>query len=301
MSWIWFALSATFLIGFGSIIEKLLISRYLPGAKTFLGWLGLTMIPHAAVMVFLFPVPDGVPASRALMMLAAGACWGMSGNLMYRALQNNEASRVWPVLNVAPVYVAIMAVFFLGEHLSGWQWAAILVAVSGTVLISIQPDTAGGAFKIERKGLAMLLTASILNAVGSVIAKYGLEEVPPLTGFWIMRFGMLLSMSINFTPAVLRNMAASVRSVKAMGLIGLAELILFPAAVLMMVFATDLGPVSLVSTVNATVPVWVFLLSTLFSTGRLNLLNERIDKKSLALKGVAISLMLLGVIGVTLL
>jgi len=92
-----------------------------------------------------------------------------------------------------------------------------------------------------------------------------------------------------------------VRSPKAMLLIGFTEMLIFPAAVLMMVFATDLGPVSLVSTINATVPAWVLLFSTLFSIGRWNLLNEPLDRRTLTLKGIAVVLMLLGVLGVTLL
>lgn len=302
MYWSTLALSASFIIGLGSVIEKLLVSRYLPGGPaTFLGWLGITMIPHAVVLAFFFPIPQGVPMTTTLAMLGAGASWGMAGNLMYRALQKTETSRVWPVLNLAPIYVALMAVFFLGETLTGWQWSSILVAVLGTVLISVQPGRAGEFFKIDRSVFGMLIIASLLLAVGQVIAKYGLEEMPPLSGFWLMRFGMFASMSLNLSPGTIRNMLVSTRSPKAMLLIGLTEMLIFPAAVLMMVFATDLGPVSLVSTINATVPAWVLLFSTLLSIGRWNLLNESLDRRTLTLKGIAVTLMLVGVLGVTLL
>ncbi|MDA1189500.1 MAG: EamA family transporter, partial [Chloroflexi bacterium] len=276
MSWIAFALAATFLIGVGSILEKLLISRYLPGSKTFLGWLALSMIPHCIIFAFVFPVPDGTPFIRIIAMVGTGACWGMSGNLMYRALQRSEASRVWPVLNVSPIYVAIMAVFLLGEILTGLQWGAIILAVFGTILISISFGSGENSkrFQIDKPVLGMLIIASLLMAVGQVIAKYGLEEVPPLSGFWLMRIGMFASMSLNFSPTVFRNMVTSLKSPKAMWLVGVAELLIFPAAILMLTFATDLGPVSLVSTLNATVPIWVFVLSTIFSIGRWNLLNE---------------------------
>ena len=163
MYWSTLALSAAFIIGLGSVIEKLLVSRYLPGGSaTFLGWLGLTMIPHAVVLAFFFPIPQSVPMITTLAMLGAGASWGMAGNLMYRALQKTETSRVWPVLNLAPIYVALMAVFFLGETLTGWQWSSILVAVLGTVLISVQPGRAGELFKIDRSVFGMLIIASLL-------------------------------------------------------------------------------------------------------------------------------------------
>lgn len=299
MSWSALALIATVLIGGGSVIEKLLISRYLRSSSTFLGWLAITMLPHAAVMVFLYPVPEGTEWRRVVLLLVAGSCMGMAGNLMYRALSKTDASRVWPVLNISPVFIAVFAVLLLDEHLGGWQWASVLVAVGGTILVSLQPG-AGGGVRLDRT-FAILLVASMFVAAGQLLSKYGLNEVPVLTAFWLMRFGMFISLSINLRPQAIRGILASTRQPLALGLVLFAELLLFPFSVFLMIRALSIGPVALVSTLLATVPVWVFILSTALSTRRWNLLNEPLDKKTLALKGMGTALIVAGIVGVSLL
>jgi transporter family protein len=299
MSWSALALIATVLIGGGSIIEKLLISRYLRSSSVFLGWLAITMIPHAAVMVFLYPVPDGTQWPRVLVLLLAGSCMGTSGNLMYRALSRTDASRVWPVLNISPVFIAVFAVLLLGEHLGAWQWLSVLVAVGGTIMVSLQRGTGGGV-RLDRT-FAILLVASMFMAAGQLLSKYGLEEIPVLTAFWLMRFGMFVALCINLRPQTIRGMIASTRQPVALGLILVAELLVFPFSVFLMVRALSIGPVALVSTVMATVPVWVFFFSTAMSTRRWNLLNEPLDKQTLALKGAGIALIVAGIAGVSLL
>ncbi|MBM3947697.1 MAG: DMT family transporter [SAR202 cluster bacterium] len=299
MSWSALALIATVLIGGGSIIEKLLISRYLRSHQVFLGWLAVTMLPHASVMVFLYPVPAGTEWHRVVLLLLAGACMGSSGNLMYRALSKTDASRVWPVLNVSPVFIAVFAVLLLDEHLNGWQWTFVLVAVAGTISVSLQTGTGGGV-RLDRT-FAILLVAAMFQAAGQLLSKYGLNEVPVLTAFWLMRFGMFIALSINLRPQAIRGMVASTRQPMGFGLILVAEILLFPFSVFLMVRALSIGPVALVSTVMATVPVWVFVLSIALSTRRWNLLNEPLDKRTLALKGVGIALIVAGIAGVSLL
>ena len=80
-----------------------------------------------------------------------------------------------------------------------------------------------------------------------------------------------------------------------------AEIVLFPLAVAMFVRATDLGPVALVSTLFGTIPVWVLIFSTALSTPRWNVLNEPLDRETLAMKAFAVAMIVLGVSGIALL
>ena len=300
MSWSALVLIATAIIAVGSIIEKQLVSRYLPDTSTFLGWMALSMLPHALVMALLYPVPPDTPLDRVLILVAGGMSWGVAGNLMYRVLRGTEVSRVWPVLNISPVFVAIMAIFFLGEHLGPWQWVAILVTVCGTVLISVQRSSDGGSFRLERT-FFLLVLAALFMALGQISQKHGLEEVPALTGFWLIRVGMFLPLAVNLRGSTLRNIVASARAPRVAGLILAAEFVVFPVAILMIVRATELGPIALIATIMGTVPVWVLLLSSLLSTRRWNVLNEPLQRGTLALKASAVLLIVAGVAGVTLL
>ena len=302
MDWVVLALTASVLVGAGSIVEKQLVSRYLHSSTEFLAWLGLSMLPHAAVLVPLFPIPDDAPMRSVWLMLGAGFFWGSTANLMYRALRHSEASRVWPVMNAAPVVVAILAVTFLGETLGGWQWAAIVLAVSGTVLVSVHRTSDGGGFRVDST-LGLLLIAAAGMATGQVLQKAALDAGMSVSaGFWLLRFGMLGPLLVpNLRPEVVRQMAVSVRSLPTMTMLFAVEIVLFPIAVAMFVRATDQGPVALVATLFGTIPVWVLIFSTALSTPRWNVLNEPLDRETLGLKVAAVALIVGGVAGIALL
>lgn len=302
MGWIGLALTASLLVGAGSILEKQLVSRYLHSSTEFLAWLGLTMIPHAAIMAPLFPIPSEAPMRAVWLMLLAGVFWGTTANFMYRALRRSEASRVWPIMNVAPVIVALLALTFLDDRLGGWQWAAIVLAVAGTVLISVHRSPGGAGIRLD-SSLGLLLAAAVLVAVGQVLQKASLDAgMSSLSGFWLLRFGMFVPLVLpNLRPSVARQMAISARRPPAIGMVFIAEMALFPLAILMFVQATSLGPVALVSTLFGTVPVWVLIFSTALSTRRWNVLNEPLDRGTLGLKAVSIALVVGGVSGIALL
>ncbi len=290
------------LVGVGSIVEKQLVSRYLHSSTEFLAWLGLSMLPHAAVLVPLFPIPTDTPMRAVWLMLGAGFLWGSTANLMYRALRYSEASRVWPVMNAAPVVVALLAVTFLGERLGSWQWTSIVLVVLGTVLVSIRRTPDGGGFRVD-SSLGLLLVSAAGMATGQVLQKASLSAGMSVSaGFWLLRFGMLVPLlAPNLRPSVARQMAVSVRKWPPMAMFFAAEIVLFPLAVAMFVRATDLGPVALVSTLFGTIPVWVLIFSTALSTPRWNVLNEPLDRETLAMKAFAVAMIVLGVSGIALL
>jgi drug/metabolite transporter (DMT)-like permease len=303
LDWVALALTASLLVGAGSIVEKQLVSRYLHSSTEFLAWLGLSMLPHMVVLVPLFPIPDDAPMRSVWLMLGAGFFWGSTANLMYRALRHSEASRVWPVMNAAPVVVAILAVTFLGETLGGWQWAAIVLAVSGTVLISVHRTADGGGFRVDST-LGLLLIAASLMATGQVLQKAALDAGMSVSaGFWLLRFGLLVPLlAPNLRPVVVRQMAVTARRWTPMAMLFAIEIVLFPVAVAMFVQANALASsVALVATLFGTIPVWVLIFATALSTPKWNVLNEPLDRDTLGLKVVAVGLIVGGVAGIALL
>ena len=81
----------------------------------------------------------------------------------------------------------------------------------------------------------------------------------------------------------------------------LAEFSLAPLAVMLNVVAINLGPVSLVSTLTATRPLFVFIYGTLLSTSALPLLEEPLERSTLAVKLGAIMMIVGGIAALTLL
>ncbi|MBM3948968.1 MAG: hypothetical protein FJ312_06980 [SAR202 cluster bacterium] len=123
----------------------------------------------------------------------------------------------------------------------------------------------------------------------------------PLTGFWLLRVGMFAGLAINLRGGAIRQIAASARDPSTLALVVGAEFVLFPIAILFILQATATGSVSVVATVIGTVPVWIFVLSTLLSTKYWNVMNEPLRRDTLILKAVAIALIVTGITGISLL
>jgi len=77
------------------------------------------------------------------------------------------------------------------------------------------------------------------------------------------------------------------------------EVVLVPAAVLLMITATKLGPVSLVATVTGTRPVFILLYSTLLSLPSLKVLSESLDSRSLTVKLVSVMMIIGGIVSLS--
>jgi len=164
-------------------------------------------------------------------------------------------------------------------------------------------DADAGRFRQDEETALFGALGSTAEAAGDALAKEDFTgAMSAMAGFWILRFGMFVPLVLpNLRPSTARHMAASVRRVPAMAMVFAAEMVMFPVAVLMFVRATDLGPVALVSTVFGTIPVWVLIFSTALSTPKWNVLNEPLDRETIALKAIAIALIVGGVAGIALL
>jgi len=84
------------------------------------GWATIGEVtPHAAVFL-------------ALSGLATGASWVC----YFRALKIGDAARVAPIDKLSVVFVAIFAVIFLGEKLSGIHWLGVSMIAGGALLLA---------------------------------------------------------------------------------------------------------------------------------------------------------------------
>lgn len=66
-----------------------------------------------------------------LSALATGASWVC----YFRALKSGQASKVAPVDKLSVAIVAILAIFFLNERLVSKDWIAIVLIITGVILL----------------------------------------------------------------------------------------------------------------------------------------------------------------------
>lgn len=80
--------------------------------------------------------PASLPGKTLLAILLSGLATGASWLCYFRALKLGDAARVAPLDKLSVVLVAIFAAVFLGERLSGTNWAGVALIAAGAVLVA---------------------------------------------------------------------------------------------------------------------------------------------------------------------
>ena len=298
--YLWVALTSAGLLGMVTVLDKRLASYNMPSLPAFYAGVSVSLLTYGSLAVALTGIPAGAAPGDLLLGVASGLCWGGALALMFWGYKLEEVSRCSAVIHTFPVFVALMGVAFLGETLSIGQWAGIGLVVVGAFLISVWGSRGGVRIRFNR-ALPILLGASLLTALGIVLGKEALDELPVWLVFGMRNFGMGLVFACLWRPRAWRQLATSLRDWRTALLLFLAEFALAPFAVWLNVAAISLGPVSLVATATATRPLFVFLCSALCSTRLFPLLEEPLELHTLTVKLAAIGMVLAGIAALTLL
>ena len=295
MTWITASLVVAAALGLVNVIDSHLITKRMPSFWAYLLPVSVIHIIYGLVFLNLYPLTDGVPAFAWLITAVAAVTRTLAILLMLNAMRTEEVSRVIPVVNIYPVFVAILAVPLLGEALNWLQWMAILITVAGAVLISIRWRGQGGGARL-RKSFIMLLASGLLLGVSNTAAKYALDYV----SFWNMYsisdlcYGTIFFL-LAARPGVFRELRDMAKRGTALKLLALNETLTLGGYILSF-WAMERGPVSLASTVMGTRPFFVFLYTLVLSRALPGvLLEEHLSKGIIALKIGSIALIIGGV------
>jgi drug/metabolite transporter (DMT)-like permease len=296
----WAVLTIVFAGSYGvtNVVEKVLLTRYLPDSATLIAWFGIAQIAFIIPFAILFPLENGTPFLSIASLVGSGVLYGLAFSILLYVIRTAEVSRAFPIFNTSPVFVALFSVMVLGQHLDVVKWGAIVLTLLGAVLITVELR-GGGRFRFDRS-FWMLMLAALLVAGDFLTASHGLKDIDPFQALWLQRIGAFLPLAIWWNRDTLGNVRASMRSPVTMALILGSEFALSAAAQLALLGALERGPVSLVSAIGATPPVWIFVIGTAVSTRFLPILSETIDRRTLSLKAVAIAMTVVGTIGVVL-
>lgn len=279
-----------------TVFDKRLATNLFPSAGSFNVAFGFLQIA-IAIVYFSAVIPTvgfdggaGIPWA-----LVSGLLWALGLFLFFHGLRLEEASRAAPIQQFAPVFASIAAVLFLGEYLTAAQWGAILVVVLGAMLISTRPGAA--IFRLAHgRAFFILLGGSFATGMAFIASEQATREM----NVWAIQAVRAAAMAagvlvLSARPTTLRQLLQVSRNKNAWSGLLIGEGFLAPIAALMFVVALDLGPVSSVSAVSASRPMFVLLLGVLLSTRYWNLLDERLDRQTVGLKLTAVALTTAGV------
>ncbi len=293
MTAIWLALLSAAIFGFVTVSDKRLISVNMPDLSSFYLIIAISLFGHTGIAIGVFGIPDQLPLRHLLLASIAGLFWGGALWTMFIGYRFEEASRASAVIHTFPVFVALLAIPLLGERLSISQWTAILIVVSGAFSISFR--SSGRNLFTLNKAFPILVSASIFTALAHISGKYALEEMEVGFVYAVRNFFMASFLIMFCRPKDVVTLVRALKNPQTLTIVLIGEVILAPVGIFLNVVASNLGAISIVSTVTASRPFFVFLYGSLLSVPPFRLLDESIDIRTLATKAVSIALIMGGI------
>jgi drug/metabolite transporter (DMT)-like permease len=264
----------------------------MPSLKAYLLLIEAFLLPAAIVLLLFFRVPAGLDFTVFIAVAAAGLTRALASFIVLDSMQREDVALVIPLAGTAPIFVALLAMGFLGDSLSLLQWLAILLVVTGAGLISLKRSM--GQTHFHAGSFLVLLFAALLFAVSTVTNKYALRFI----SFWNSSSLIFLVEALFFLIYCLRPKTLmevrDIRPLVTLGAILNAAATMF--ATMLSFWAIQLGSAALVSTIINTRPLFVFVYA--FVLSRLMpgfLLDKRMERSSLLMRLAAITLIVGGV------
>ena len=301
MTWVLLSLGSTVTFAFISAMDKILIARFTPNPRTFIVMVGLTQF-ILAVVILPWVEWTGYTNQHIVLAVVSGLTSGGYLVLMFWVMGTQDVSRVIPVTSTYPIFVAVLAFFLLGEQVGLLAWVGIIVTVAGAALMSLGPTArATDRGRGQMLAFALLIFASLGFGLSQVFSKMVADSMDVWTLFFWRALGNgAACVAFSIKPSGMRDLIDTLRRPTSVGLILFTEGALVFVALAFLLGAIYSGPVSLVSTVMATRPLFVFALGIILSIGVSNVLNEPLERKILVIKTLSIVMTVGGVVAVTL-
>lgn len=301
MSWIALALLSAAILAASNLLDKTIVHRYVATPLTLPLMVGIAHTLLGLVILAAIGVPESATLSADLFALASGALIGLGGLIWIVVMYRQEISRVIPVTQTSPIFAAILAVVFLNESMSAWQWAAVVATVSGAIAISIKIGESYRDIFIQRSFFILIL-AAIIAATANIIGKVALNDLPILYTHGLRAIGLgTLFLVVGIRRAPLANLSTLIRTRSpALLLFGVNEFIIANGALLLLLWALSEGPASRVLALAGTRAMFVVLFSTSLALIWKGALGEDTARRAIVIKVGAVIAIVLGITGVSL-
>ncbi len=302
MSWLIFALLGAFFWSLVHHLDKIILG-ILPSGRG---------VGSIVVISSLFPIlaipflwyfgsvsPFSLPLLHSGLLMLSGVIGALAALCYFYALEDEETSVVVSLYQLSPVFGYIFGIMFLGEVLTPVQIIGALVTVLGVTILSVE-FIEERTVRIRGKATALMVTASLLYALGDVVYKdVTVEAVPYLTAMgWVfvgyVFFGIAALAGIQeYRQSIYTLFRVRTRGI--MGLNGLNE-VLQIGGLMATAYALLLAPVAMVLVIDAYQPVLVFLIGIALTYLAPSFVKENLSTHHLIHKGVAIGVAVLGTV-----
>ncbi len=281
-----------------SIGDKWILSTLKLRIESFNFFVGGTQLAIALVILLFLGIPDA-SASAIAAAIGGGMFWGVALILLFWTLRSEQIGRVVPVSQTSPVFAAILGVIFLGEHLEWWGWAAILLVVSGAAIASAEPrELLRGGF---RKVYLWVVLAAALIGIAQVLLKISSDEIGVWHNMSLRGIGLFTTLAVPvLRPSVVKDLGIFITQKKT----AIPVLIIEGLGPILgngfLLLAIANGPVSLVSALLGTRPIFILIITLLFAPIAKRALNEQFTRSDIITKSISTAAVVSGVVIISL-
>ena len=295
MFWIIASLSTAIIFTGANFFDSYMLSKKMPSLASYILPVGIMQFLIGMVLLVFFPFSHNAGLIHLLVAFGSGFFNAFSYVILLNYLRKGEVSRVVPVITSSPIFIALLSMPLLGEILGLWQWFAVLATVAGTVLVSLQRG--GVAHKTGlQKSFFIQLAAALMSAISSVGYKYALETLTFWNIFTVNGICVVIViLFFTLRKSTLQELKTLVQRNQKMWLLIGNQLFAAIGGVLGFVAIAN-GPVALASTLMNIRPAFVFIFSLVIGRFYPNLLNERLNRRTIPVKLIGIALITGGVV-----
>lgn len=290
MMWVVLALIGHTLNGAAFVIDKALLSTALKRSATYATMIGgLSLLVALAIpFVHEWPTRSTMFAVVGFGMVFVFALWAF-----FEALKNGEATRVVPIVgSLIPIFTLLGTTTLLGERLVERQYVGFVILLIATWLLT----TGHAASAISKSTLAVCIVAAILFAASTIFGKYAFNHhsflgvfvtsriVAGLTGVGI---GLMIPAAGREVLSIFHPRHRSKRSSGSWAILGQT---LGAIGFVFVTMAIQQGSASIVNAMQAVQYAFLVIVAFALRNRAPQLLNERLDRKTVATKVTALVL-----------
>lgn len=220
------------------------------------------------------------------------------GFFMYlKSLKIEESSVVVALFQLSPVIAYFLAHFFLGESLTVIQVVASVCIILGAIILAIDLEDKD-RISFKKEVLFFVFSSAFLFALNDVIFKgTTLNEGSFIVSLFWQHVGIFLVglLFYIFSTSYREEFVFLIkRGRKKFFILNSISEIFYVLGNLLSNFATFLAPVALVLVVNSFQAVFVFIIGVIFTIFWPRFVNEKISRKYILQKIIAIIIIIIG-------